>query len=184
MLSRRHVESSMRLSFKRPVIMSRTSLISSLHALATRTSPSCSARISLSLTLWCLPSRKTPQAKERGVWSYSSFEAHCDALHFPGHPTCPHFVLCTSTMQWPKKRDASSELLPRRLQGHMKQHNVDFIGGDFNMSAYSTVGGVFSDTEFSAPGDSCLWGRGALVEPNRERTGFLIMPKRPYDCAC
>ena len=79
-----------------------------------------------------------------------------------------------------KKRDASTDLL-RRLHGYMKQHNVDFIGGDFNMSAFSTVGDVFSDTEFSAPGNSCLWGLGALEEPNRGRTGFLIMPKRPYD---
>ena len=46
---------------------------------------------------------------------------------------------------------------------------------------YSTVGDVFSNTEFSAPDDSYLWGLGALVEPNRERTGFLIMSKRPYD---
>ena len=177
MLSRRHVESSMRLSFKRPVIMSRTSLISSLHALATRTSPSCSTRTPLSLTLWCLLSRKTPQAKVRGVWSYSSFEAHCDALHFPGHPTV---TFCSVHIHnaVAKKRDASTDL-PRRLEGHTKQRNVDFIGGDFNMSAYSTVGDVFSDTEFSAPGDSFLWGLGALVEPNRERTGFLIMPKAP-----
>ena len=79
-----------------------------------------------------------------------------------------------------KKRDASTELL-QRLHGYMKKHNVDFIGGDFNMSAFSTVGDVFSDTEFSAPGNSSLWGLGALEEPNRERTGFLIMPKRPYD---
>ena len=43
-----------------------------------------------------------------------------------------------------KKRDASTDLL-RRLHGYMHQHNVDFIGGDFNMSAFSTVGDVFSD---------------------------------------
>ena len=55
-----------------------------------------------------------------------------------------------------KKRDASTDLL-RRLHGYMKQHNVDFIGGDFNMSAFSTVGDVFSDTVFSAPGNSLLW---------------------------
>ena len=79
-----------------------------------------------------------------------------------------------------KKRDTSTDL-PRRLHGYMKQHNVDFIGGDFNMSAFSTVGDVFSDPEFSAPGNSCLWGLGALEEPNRECTGFLIMPKRPYE---
>ena len=79
-----------------------------------------------------------------------------------------------------KKRDASTFLL-RRLHGYMKQHNVDFIGSDFNMSALSTVGDVFSDTEFSAPGISFLWGLGALEESNRECTEFLIMPKRPYD---
>ena len=48
---------------------------------------------------------------------------------------------------WPKKRDASSELL-QRLHGHMKQHKVDFTGGDFNMSAFSTVGDVFSIQSF------------------------------------
>ena len=49
------------------------------------------------------------------------------------------------------------------------------------MSAFSTVSDVFSDPEFSAPGHSCLWGLGALEEQYRECTGFLIMPKRPYD---
>ena len=49
------------------------------------------------------------------------------------------------------------------------------------MSAVSTVGEVFSDPVCSAPGNSFLWGLGALEEPNRERTGFLIMPKRPYE---
>ena len=79
-----------------------------------------------------------------------------------------------------KKRDASTNLL-RRLHGYMLQHSVDFIGGDFNMSTLSTVGDVFSDTEFSAPGNSFLWGLGALEEQYRECTGFLIMPKRPYE---
>ena len=81
-LSRLPVESSMRFLFKKPLIMFRTSPISSLRTLTTRTSPSCSTRTPLSLTLRCLPSRKTPQAKVRGVWSYSSLEAYCDALHF------------------------------------------------------------------------------------------------------
>ena len=79
-----------------------------------------------------------------------------------------------------KKRDASTDLL-RRLHGYMKQHNVDFIGGDFNMSAFCTVGDLFWDLEFSAPGNSFLWGFGALENPNRECAGFLIMPKRPYE---
>ena len=38
-----------------------------------------------------------------------------------------------------KNRDASTDVL-RRLHAHMTQHEVDFIGGDFNMSAFSTVG--------------------------------------------
>ena len=63
----------------------------------------------------------------------------------------------------------------------MKQPNVDFIGADFNMSALSTVGDEFSDPEFSAPGNSFLWGLGALEEQYRECTGFLIMPKRPFE---
>ena len=55
-----------------------------------------------------------------------------------------------------EKRDASTHLL-WRLHGYMKQHNVDIIGCDFNMSAFSTVGDVFSDPEFSAPCNSFLW---------------------------
>ena len=79
-----------------------------------------------------------------------------------------------------KKRGASTDLL-QVLHAKMLEHNVDFIGGDFNMSVFSTVSEVFSDPEFSAPGHSCLWGLGALDEQYRERTGFLIMPKRPYE---
>ena len=55
----------------------------------------------------------------------------------------------------------------------MKEHDVDFIGGDFNMSAFSTVGDVFSDPEFSAPGNSFLWGLAALEDLNGECAGFL-----------
>ena len=60
----------------------------------------------------------------------------------------------------------------RRLHAHMLQHNVDFIGGDFNMSAFSTVGDVFSDPEISAPSNSLPWRRGALEDSNRECTGL------------
>ena len=79
-----------------------------------------------------------------------------------------------------KKRDASTELL-QFLHAKMLEHNVDFIGGDFNMSAFSTVSDVFSDPEFSAPGNSFLWGLCALEEQYRECIGFLIMPKRPHE---
>ena len=49
------------------------------------------------------------------------------------------------------------------------------------MSAFSTVGDVFADLEFSAPGNSPLWELRAMKDLNRECTGFLIMPKRPYE---
>ena len=60
-----------------------------------------------------------------------------------------------------KKRGASTDLL-QRLHGYMKQHNVDFIGSVFNMSASFTVGDVFSDPEFQHPairfcGDLVRW---------------------------
>ena len=106
-----------------------------------------------------------------------------DLLRRPSLSGTPTVTFCSVHIHnvVAKKRDASTELL-RRSHGYMHQHNVDFFGGDFNMSAFSTVGDVFSDQEFSAPGNSLLWGLRALEEANRERTGFLIMPKRPYEC--
>ena len=58
---------------------------------------------------------------------------------------------------------------------------MDSVGGDFKMSAFSTVGDVFTDPEFTALGNALLLGLGALEEENRECTGFLIMPKRPCE---
>ena len=60
-----------------------------------------------------------------------------------------------------KKRDTSTELL-QFLHSKMLEYKVDFIGGDFNMSAFSTVGDVFSDPEFSAPGHSCLHAQAPI----------------------
>ena len=64
-------------------------------------------------------------------------------------------------MSWPKKRDASTELL-QRLHGYMREHNVDFIGGDFNMSAFSTVVKCFrtrslQNTAIRFCGDLARW---------------------------
>ena len=158
----------MQLSFRKPATMSRTSLITSERTPTTWTLLSCSTRTPLSQTLQSSHSRPTPRAKVRGAWYYSSFEACCAARLFLAHLQS-HFARYTSTMLWPRN-------VMRPLE-----HNVDFIGGDFNMSAFSTVSDVFSDPEFSAPGHSCLWGLGALDEQHRECTGFLIMPKRPYE---
>ena len=45
----------------------------------------------------------------------------------------------------------------------------------------STVGDVFSDLEFAAPGNSLLWGLGGLDDTSRECTGFFTMLERPYE---
>ena len=103
-------------------------------------------------------------------------------LRRPSLSGSPTVTICSAHIHniVAKKRDASTELL-QCLRSKMLEYNVDFIGGDFNMSAFSTVSDVFSDPEFSAPGHSCLWGLGALDEQYRESTGFLIMPKRPHE---
>ena len=116
------VESSLRLFFKKPLIMFRTPPISLWRTLATRTLSSCSTRTPLSLTLWCLPSRKTPQVNALEAWFFSSFEECCAALNFLEHRLLL-FARYTFTMSWPRKRDASTELL-QLLHGYMKQHNV------------------------------------------------------------
>ena len=111
-------------------------------------------------------------------------------LRRPSLSRSPTVTLCSVHVHnvVAKKRDASSDVL-RRFHAHMVHHNVDFIGAGFNMSAFSTVGDVFSDSEFATPGNSLLWGLGALDDSCRERTGFLIMPMRSYErcvdaCGC
>ena len=68
-----------------------------------------------------------------------------------------------------QKRDASTELL-QRLHGKMKEHNVDFIGGVFNMSALPIVSDVSSDPEFSAIGNDFV---GDLVRWKSSITSAL-----------
>ena len=49
------------------------------------------------------------------------------------------------------------------------------------MSAFSTVGNVFTDPEFAARGKCLLVGHlWSLDETRKDRTGFLIMPQRPH----
>ena len=88
-------------AFKKPVIMSRTSLISSQRRLATRTSLSCSTRTPLSLTLRCLSPGRAPQVNVHGAWFTSSFEHCCAPPHLPGHQLS-HFAQYTFTMSWPR----------------------------------------------------------------------------------
>ena len=67
-----------------------------------------------------------------------------------------------------------------RLHAHTVRHDVDFIGGDFNMSAFSTVGDVFTVPDFAASGNAHLWGSGGPDESRKDCTGFLTVPQRPH----
>ena len=116
----------------------------------------------------------------KSTWMVPTLRSRPTATPFTFWYTDCHILLSTHSQCRGQKRDASTELL-QRLQGYMEKQNVDFIWSDFKMSALSTVGDVVSDPEFSAPGNSFPWGLGALEEQYRERTRFLIMPKRPYE---
>ena len=78
----------------------------------------------------------------RGTWSMVLIVVRA-LLRRPSLSGTPTVTFCSvhNHNVVAKKRDASTELL-QRLQGYMKQHNVDFIGGDFNMSAFTTVDDV------------------------------------------
>ena len=102
------------------------------------------------------PSQKPPQAKTHGDLLLLSYVAlaspfRCRLTH--GHvlfSPLPHLDLLL------------------RLREHMINHSVDFIGVDFNISAFFTVGGVFSDPEFAALGNLLLWELGGLDETCHE----------------
>ena len=173
------VVSIMQLFFKKPVIMSRTSLDQFI---------AYTDNTDLAILLNKDTFEPDPvvlafkeDSTSKGTWDMVLLIVR-GLLRRPSLSGSPLVTFCSVHIHnvVAKKRDASSDLL-RRLHGYMTQNNVDFIGADFNMSAFSTVGDVFSDTECSAPVNSFLWRLGALEEPNRERTGFLIMPQRPYE---
>ena len=82
-----------------------------------------------------------------------------------------------------KKRDASASLL-QRLYAHMVQHNVDSIGGDFNMSGFSRVCDDFSDSELVAPSNALLWGIGGLDGSCKDRTGRQERAQTFTQAAC
>ena len=154
------VRSSMRLFYRKPVIMFRTSLISLWRSPATRTSLSCSTRILLSLTLQLTHSRPTLRARVPGGMILLIVRGLLRRLSLTGSPTVTFCSVHIHNVV-AKKRDASTDLL-QRLHGYMREYNVDFIGGDFNMSAFSTVGDTFTDEDSQRPaihfsGDLVHW---------------------------
>ena len=105
-------------------------------------------------------SRPTPRAKV--TWGMVLLIVRA-LLRRPSLSSTPTVTFCSTHTHnvMAKKRDASIEFL-QFLHAKMLEHNVDFIGGDFNMSAFSTISDVFSDPEFSALvilacGDSVPW---------------------------
>ena len=103
-----------------------------------RTSPSCSARTLLSPNLAAIVITEASSSKDtRGT----VLLVVRGLLRRPSLSGSPTVTLCSVHIHKvvAKKRDASADLLCR-LHAHMLQHNIDFIGGDFHMSAFSTVG--------------------------------------------
>ena len=154
-------------SCKKPVTTFLTSPTSSLRTLATRTSPSCSTRTPVSQTLLSTQLMKPQPAKIHGAWSYLLFEVLCVALRSQASLRS-RSALYTSIMLWP--RNVTPPLT-----------YLDAYMGTCSSTTSISLAVVFADPEFSAPGNSFLWGLGALEEANRECTGFLIMPKRPCE---
>ena len=76
-----------------------------------------------------------------------------------------------------QKSDASTDLL-RRLHAHITQCDVDFIGGDFNMSAFSTLGDVFADQSF---GPLATRSCGVLAPWKTRIASALGFSSRPSD---
>ena len=104
------VVSFMQLFFKKPVIAFRTSLNSSLCALATRTLLSCSVKTLLSLTLQSSHTRLTPQAKVRGAWFLLIVRGLLRRPSLSGSSTVTFCSVHIHNVV-AKKRDASTELL-------------------------------------------------------------------------
>ena len=126
----------------------RSSRTTSTPSRTVTTSPICSMRTRSSLVQRSSPSLKPPQAQTRGNLLLSSCVVRFVALSLSTHPQS-RFCSVHLHNKVAKKRDALTTLL-QRLREHMINHSVDFIGGDFNKSAFSTVGGEFSNKEFAA----------------------------------
>ena len=82
----------------------------------------------------------------RGVWFFSSFQVSRRHPSLSGSLTV---TFCSDNVVV-NQSGASTKLL-QCFNGNMKKQNVDFVVGDFDMSAFSAVGDVFSDADFSAP---------------------------------
>ena len=127
---------------KKPAATFRISLASSTEAAIL---PSCST--------WSrrfFPSLSLPRARTRGGLAARVVRGMLRRPSVAGSST----VTCCSVHihnKVAKKRDAATSLFLYRLRAHTVRHDADFIVGDFNMSAFSTVGDVFTVPDFLQP---------------------------------
>ena len=121
------------------------------------------------------------ESSSKTTWGLKALVV-CGHLRRPPIGALKTITLCTVHLHnvVAKKRDAATALL-QRLYAHMKLLKVDFVRGDFNRAAKSIVADVFSDPEFLAPGSVPLWGAGGLEGDDTDCTGFLYMPRRPFN---
>ena len=174
---RRPAEDAMRSSCKKPVIMLHESRTSSLRTRAARTLPISlnkdtfepdAAVFAISKASPSKDTRKMAALVVRGLLRRPFKLSHGHVLLSPCPQRCgpkatPRFLFFDAfTLTWCSTK-------------------VDFIGGDFNMSAFSTAGDVFADPELAALGNSLLWGLCGLDDSCREYTGFIIMHWRPCE---
>ena len=174
----------MRSSFKKPAIMLRQSQTSSSRTQAKPILSSCSTGTRKSPTPRSVSLQRLRQAKTRGVWQLLLIVDSCAVLLHSRSLSAQY----TSAM-----------LRPRNTMPRLTHSDVFMLtwfsttstsvgrwegeggggGGDFNMSALSTVGDVFTDPEFSAPGDSLLWGSrcfGQLVSRMHRVSHYVQAP--------
>ena len=112
------------------------------------------------------------ESTSRTTWGLEAVDV-CGHLRRPpiGPPKIVTFCTVYLHEVVARKRDAATSLL-QRLCAHMRLLDVDFVGGDFNMAAKSTVADMFSDPEFKAPGTTPLWSAGGLEGALRTAPGF------------
>ena len=159
----------MLLSLRKPRITRRLSLTSSSRTLTATTSPSCSTSTRPNLALRSSPSPRPRQAKTHGGWPLCCKWLATTPL------SCGLTTVTFCSVHIHKKnakKCVAATCLLQRLRAHMVLRKVDFVGGDFNTSALSTVGDVFSDTDFMAPGNALLWGIGAWMNYARTARAF------------
>ena len=92
----------------------------------------------------------------KGTWCLVLLIVRC-LLRRSSLSGSPTVIFAQYTFTMPCLRNVMLLLSSSSAFMDKREHNVDLIGDDFKMSAFSTVGDVFTDAELSAPSNSLLW---------------------------